>query len=408
MSSTSTLLAGSAVQGTFDELGPTLADTTFVVVDLETTGGSPATSAITEIGAVKVRGGVELGEFQTLVNPHAHIPAFISVLTGITDAMVAEAPAIGQVLPSFLEFARGSVLVAHNARFDVGFLRAAAERSGLDWPAFRVLDTVHLARQLVPRDEAPNHKLATLAALFSSRTTPDHRALHDAKATVDVLHELVGRVGNQGVHTLDELLTFTSRVSPAQRRKRHLAEGLPSRPGVYVFKDAQGRPLYVGTSQDIRSRVRSYFTASERRTRMAEMVAIAESVTPIVCGTRLEAQVRELRLIASHQPRYNRRSRHPDRGVCRGRGRRGPRRGPAAPVHPAAEPAPPQHGVRPGRDGALRRPLHRRPVGRRLCRGGRSRPRHARGRLPRGRGRAPRPHGLPVRRGPLRGGGGRP
>ena len=315
MSSTSTLLAGPAVQGTFDELGPTLAETTFVVVDLETTGGSPATSAITEIGAVKVRGGVELGEFQTLVNPHAHIPAFISVLTGITDAMVAEAPAIGQVLPSFLEFARGSVLVAHNARFDVGFLRAAAERSGLDWPAFRVLDTVHLARQLVPRDEAPNHKLATLAALFSSRTTPDHRALHDAKATVDVLHELVGRVGNQGVHTLDELLTFTSRVSPAQRRKRHLAEGLPSRPGVYVFKDAQGRPLYVGTSQDIRSRVRSYFTASERRTRMAEMVAIAESVTPIVCGTRLEAQVRELRLIASHQPRYNRRSRHPERGV---------------------------------------------------------------------------------------------
>lgn len=122
------------VQGTFDELGPTLAETTFVVVDLETTGGSPATSAITEIGAVKVRGGVELGEFQTLVDPGSPIPAFISVLTGITDQMVADAPRIGQVLPAFLEFARGAVVVAHNARFDVGFLRAACEEEGLEWP----------------------------------------------------------------------------------------------------------------------------------------------------------------------------------------------------------------------------------------------------------------------------------
>ncbi|WP_409485564.1 DEDD exonuclease domain-containing protein [Arsenicicoccus dermatophilus] len=305
----------AGVQGTFDELGPTLARTTFVVVDLETTGGSPATSAITEIGAVKVRGGVELGQFQTLVDPGAHIPAFISVLTGITDQMVADAPGIGQVLPAFLEFARGAVLVAHNARFDVGFLRAACEAEGLEWPDPPVVDTVHLARQLVPRDEAPNHKLGTLAALFSTRTIPDHRALHDARATVGVLHALIERVGNQGVVTLDELRTFTSRVSPAQRRKRHLADGLPARPGVYVFKDAQGRALYVGTSQDIRSRVRTYFTASERRSRMAEMVALAESITPVVCATRLEAQVRELRLIAEHQPRYNRRSRHPDKVV---------------------------------------------------------------------------------------------
>ncbi|AKT52051.1 DEDD exonuclease domain-containing protein [Arsenicicoccus sp. oral taxon 190] len=323
MSSTSLIAAtrhrspsgATAVQGTFDELGPTLAETTFVVVDLETTGGSPATSAITEIGAVKVRGGVELGEFQTLVNPASRIPAFISVLTGITDAMVADAPSIREVLPAFLEFAGDAVLVAHNARFDVGFLRSAAERQGLPWHEPVVLDTVHLARQLVSRDEVPNHKLGTLAALFSTRTTPDHRALHDARATVDVLHALIGRVGNQGVTTLAELRTFTSRVTPAQRRKRHLADGLPTGPGVYVFRDGHGRALYVGTSHDIRSRVRTYFTASERRSRMAEMVGLAESVTPIVCATRLEAQVRELRLIAQHQPRYNRRSRHPDKVV---------------------------------------------------------------------------------------------
>ena len=264
---------------------------------------------------MRVRGGEVLGEFQTLVNPHVPIPAFIQVLTGITDAMVADAPRIEAALPAFLEFARGSVLVAHNAGFDISFLKAAAAKTGNAWPGFEVLDTVTLARQLVPRDEARNHKLSTLAALFGSPTTPDHRALHDARATVDVLHALIGRVGGLGVHTLEELSSYTSRVAPATRRKRYLARDLPSAPGVYMFKDGQGRVLYVGTSVNIRTRVGSYFTASEQRSRMAEMVRLAESVTPIVCATTLEAEVRELRLIAQHKPRYNRRSKSPERAL---------------------------------------------------------------------------------------------
>ncbi|MEP7035742.1 MAG: DEDD exonuclease domain-containing protein [Dermatophilaceae bacterium] len=301
------------VQGTLDELGTPLAEVTFVVVDLETTGGSPAGANITEVGAVKIRGGQVLGEFQTLVNPAGPIPAFISVLTGITNQMVADSPGIESVLPTFLEFARGSVLVAHNAPFDISFLKAAASQTGHPWPPFRVVDTAHLARQLVSKDEAPNRKLGTLATLFGATTTPDHRALQDARATVDVLHALISRVGSLGVVTLEELSTFSSRVSSAQRRKRHLAEGLPSAPGVYLFKDSKGSVLYVGTSQDIRRRVQTYFTASEQRSRMSEMVGIAASVTPVVCETTLEAQVRELRLIALHKPRYNRRSRNPER-----------------------------------------------------------------------------------------------
>ena len=301
------------VQGTLDELGTPLSEVTFVVVDLETTGGSPAGARITEVGAVKIRGGEVIGEFQTLVNPAEPIPAFISVLTGITDQMVAGSPRIDSVLPAFLEFARHSVLVAHNAPFDISFLKAAATLTGHSWPPFRVVDTAHLARQLISKDEAPNRKLATLAQLFGAATAPDHRALHDARATVDVLHGLLSRVGSLGVVTLEELSTFSSRVSSAQRRKRHLAEGLPSAPGVYLFKDSQGRVLYVGTSQNIQRRVRTYFTASEQRTRMAEMVAIAASVTPVTCETTLEAQVRELRLIALHKPRYNRRSLHTER-----------------------------------------------------------------------------------------------
>jgi DNA polymerase III subunit epsilon len=130
-----------AVQGTFDELGVPLREVTFVVVDLETTGGSPATSGITEIGAVKVRGGEVLGELQTLVNPGEPIPSFIAVLTGITNGMVATAPHIDAVLPAFLEFARDCVLVAHNAPFDLGFLKAACAGLGLNWPGFDSVDT---------------------------------------------------------------------------------------------------------------------------------------------------------------------------------------------------------------------------------------------------------------------------
>jgi DNA polymerase-3 subunit epsilon len=302
------------VQQSFDELGAPLREAVFVVVDLETTGGSAAGgSSITEIGAVKVRSGERLGEFQTLVRASEPIPLFISVLTGITDAMVADAPRIEQALPSFLEFARGSVLVAHNAPFDVGFLRHYAQRLSHQWPSFQVIDTALLARRVLTRDDAPNCKLATLARVFRSSTTPNHRALEDARATVDVLHGLIERLGGLGVHTVEELQTYSARVSQAQRRKRHLAEQLPHAPGVYLFRDARGRVLYVGTSKDIRTRVRSYFTASETRSRMGEMVGLADSVIGIECSTALEAAVRELRLIGEHKPPYNRRSRFPER-----------------------------------------------------------------------------------------------
>src|SRR3954462_8422132 len=153
-----------AVQPRLDEALPPsdreLRELTFVVVDLETTGGSPASCEITEIGAVKVRGGEVLGEMQTLVRPGASIPPFIAVLTGITDAMVASAPPLEAVLPTFLEFARGAVLVAHNAPFALGFLNAACARSGVAWPGAESVDTARLARRTLTRDEAPNCKLS--------------------------------------------------------------------------------------------------------------------------------------------------------------------------------------------------------------------------------------------------------
>lgn len=304
---------GRPVQVTLDDIGTPLSDVTFVVVDLETTGSAPGTSAITEIGAVKVRGGEVLGEFQTLVDPGGPVPAQIQVLTGITTAMVIGAPRIEAVLPAFLEFARGAVLVAHNAPFDVGFLKAAAAATGHAWPGFAVVDTVRLARRVVTRDEAPNHKLGTLAALFHATTVPEHRALADARATVDVLHALLSRLAPLGITHLEDLATAADAVPADVRRKRHLADGLPDAPGVYLFRGPDDEVLYVGTSTSLRKRVRSYFTAAEKRSRMREMVRIAQAVTPVVCATPLEAQVRELRLIAEHSPRYNRRSRSPER-----------------------------------------------------------------------------------------------
>ncbi len=301
-------------QLSFDELGRPLRDVTFCVVDLETTGASvKAGCRITEIGAVKVRGGEVLGEFQTLVNPAEPIPAFISVLTGITDSMVASSPRIEQVLPQFLEFAAGCVMVAHNAPFDMGFLQHESARLHLPWPRFDVVDTAVIARRVVHRDETPNCKLSSLAVVFGATTTPNHRALADARATVDVLHGLIGRLGNLGVHTVEELRTYTSRVTTAQRRKRHLAEHLHDGPGVYLFRDGRDRVLYVGTSKHVRTRVRGYFTAAETRSRMGQMVNLATRVEGVPCATPLEAHVREIRLIGLHKPSFNRRSRHPER-----------------------------------------------------------------------------------------------
>ena len=132
-----------------------LSQVTFCVVDLETTGSSSAYGGITEIGAVKYKGGEEVSRLSTLVNPGQSIPANIVMLTGISDSMVADAPRIEDVLETFLDFAEGTVLVAHNARFDVGFLNAALQRHGYDVLSNVVVDTVTLARRLV-RSEVPN------------------------------------------------------------------------------------------------------------------------------------------------------------------------------------------------------------------------------------------------------------
>ena len=189
-----------------------LIDVPFVVFDLETSGAAPTTgAAVTEIGALKVLGGEIIGEFQSFVDPGHYLSDFITSLTGITDEMLAGAPTIDQVLPTFLDFlgpAHETVLVAHNAPFDMSFMKAAAIVHSYQWPDYPVIDTARVARYVLDRDEVPNCKLSTLAPFFGSPTSPNHRALDDARATVDVLHGIFERLGKHSVTTLEQLLQF--------------------------------------------------------------------------------------------------------------------------------------------------------------------------------------------------------
>ncbi len=189
-----------------------LIDVPFVVFDLETSGAAPSTgAAVTEIGAVKVLGGEIIGEFQSFVNPGHYLSDFITSLTGITDAMLVGAPSIDQVLPTFLDFIGShneTVLVAHNSPFDMSFMKAAASAHSFEWPDYAVIDTARIARYVLDRDEVPNCKLSTLAPFFGSPTLPSHRALDDARATVDVLHGIFERLGSHNVTTLEELISF--------------------------------------------------------------------------------------------------------------------------------------------------------------------------------------------------------
>ena len=205
--------------------GRNLVETTFAVLDLETSGGSPRLGAgITEIGVVKVKGGQVLGTFQSFVDPGHSLPVFITQLTGISDEMLISAPFIDEILPTLFDFlgsADETVVVAHNSPFDLSFLKAAAKAHEMDWPDYLTVDTARLARAVLDRDEVVNCKLSTLADFFGATTSPNHRALDDAMATVDVLHGLIERLAGFDVHSFEQMRSFPSRK---KRVKRPISE----------------------------------------------------------------------------------------------------------------------------------------------------------------------------------------
>jgi len=202
-----------------------LAETIFAVLDLETSGGSPRLGAgITEIGVVKVQGGEVLGTFQSFVDPGHSLPVFITQLTGISDGMLVSAPFIDEILPTLFEFlgsAEETVVVAHNSPFDLSFLKAASLAHEITWPDYLTVDTARLARAVLDRDEVVNCKLSTLSEFFGATTSPTHRALDDALATVDVLHGLIERLAGFDVHSFEQMRNFPSKK---KRTKRPISE----------------------------------------------------------------------------------------------------------------------------------------------------------------------------------------
>jgi len=290
-------------QRSLEDLGRPIRDTPFCVIDVETTGGSAAQGAITEIGAVRVRGGACEGTFSTLVDPGMPIPAEITALTGIRADMVADAPPFRALVDDLTAFVGDAVIVGHNIRYDLSFLAAEFERSGRSRLANRSVCTLALARRLI-RDEVPNCKLGTLATCLRLDHRPSHRALDDALATTDLFMALLERAGTFGVLGLEDLFVLPRLAGHPQAAKLRLTEDLPRAPGVYVFKDRADNVLYVGKATDLRSRVRSYFSSDERR-KVAELLRSTHSIDHEVSVHPLAAAVREVQLIAEHLPRFN-------------------------------------------------------------------------------------------------------
>lgn len=234
----------TAEAGTLRPFAPgRLADLEYVVVDVETTGWTPEDAAITEIGAVRVRQGAVVAEFASLVNPGTPLPAPIAELTGLSDQLLAPAPPVAAMLPGLLAFSRGCVLAAHNAPFDVAFLSAACEASGLEWPGYPIVDTLRLARQLMASPgEVADRKLGTLADFFGAPVQPVHRALDDARATAWILGRLLRRLEDRGVTTLAELTPWLETLEAAQAAEAEAAAAAVTEAAAEEARASAGEP----------------------------------------------------------------------------------------------------------------------------------------------------------------------
>ena len=289
-------------------------EATFVIVDTETTGTSAANDRLLEVAAVKVRGGEVVDQFAQLINPQRSVPRRITMLTGISTAMVFDEPPIAEVLPRFLAFLGDDVLVAHNLPFDLGFLNAELRRAGHDPLKNPTLCTLRLARRLLRglRSKA----LSSLISFFNLVVEGRHRALGDALAAKDILLRFIDQIeAEHEVETLDDLLRFQHRtysnVSTPPKHVQAIRETvlprLPDAPGVYFMKDRQGGIIYIGKAKSLRHRVRSYFTGIEAHPeRTRKLVRTVRDVVWIETGSELAALLLESRLIKEHQPRFNR------------------------------------------------------------------------------------------------------
>lgn len=278
----------------------------YCVVDLETTGGSPGRSRITEIGAVRLRGLRPVARFSTLVDPGCEIPEIVTEITGIDAATVAGAPPIESALAAFVEFAGSDVLVAHNAPFDLRFLNYERRRLGGGYFTQPWLDTLALSRSVLEGD-VERHDLASLATWAGTRVRPCHRALADAEATAELLAALLERAAGRGAVSFGAVRRIAGEEAAGYDRKVALTEALPAAGGVYLLRDADDEVLYVGVARNLRREVRGLFRPGARPgQRVAAATAAADAVEHEVHGSQLGAMVRMDELLREHRPACNR------------------------------------------------------------------------------------------------------
>ncbi|HEX2086858.1 MAG TPA: exonuclease domain-containing protein [Solirubrobacteraceae bacterium] len=291
-----------------------LRETEFLVVDTETNGLAGDACELTEVGAVLVGGGELHDRWETLVHVRAPLSRGIQRFTGITQAMVDEAPAADAVLPDLAEQLAYRVLVGHNVSFDRRVLRQAFDRAGLGWPDPPALCTVALARRLAPL--ARQRRLTALAGALGIEVEVAHRALADAETCARVFCALFPRLCANAATVGDALaLLRPKRRRPRDplpaRRAMHLPDfgDLPDQPGVYIFRNAEGQPLYVGKSVRLRSRARAHFAPSSPT---GDWTAQASIVDHRATHSELGALLLENRLIKALRPPGNVKLKHQD------------------------------------------------------------------------------------------------
>ena len=273
-------------------------------VDLETTGGNALRDRVIEAGVVLLSGGRVVEEYSTLVNPGMRIPYVIQQFTGITDDMVADSPPFSAVCDELLPRLEGRLFVAHNARFDYGFLRSEFRRLGRRFRA-PVLCTVRLSRALTPGERG--HNLDAVMARYGIECTARHRALGDAQVLAELL-----RIARER-WPADQLNAIVAELMQAQQLPPQLDAGLvdemPECPGAYLFYGEGDALLYVGKAKNIQSRVLAHFAAGQRSRRAMELSRLVRRIEWVATAGEFGAQITEARLIKERNPLLNRRPR---------------------------------------------------------------------------------------------------
>lgn len=272
----------------------------YAIVDIETTGGHAAGNGITEIAVYIHDGAMVVDEFHTLINPQQKIPLYITALTGISNAMVASAPAFEEVAHKIYTLLNDQVFVAHNVNFDYSFVKHHLKNSGYDLNS-KKLCTVRLGRKVFPG--LSSYSLGNLCRAVGVEIENRHRAMGDAKATVILFEKMFAEGAQQHI---DLMLKKTSAEQwlPLHLDKTVIA-GLPSKPGVYYFHNIKGKIIYVGKAINIKKRVSSHFTQNDGEKKRQHFLRLIANITFTVCANELHALVLESTEIKRLWPKYN-------------------------------------------------------------------------------------------------------